>query len=176
MLCDECGKREATVHIMQIGPDGRTEKNLCAVCAEKIGKWICEPLQLNQGLAANEFLQNIFTGPRENKATDEEMELMCPACGMRYVDFQKEGMMGCPKCYTAFQKQLEPMLRRMHGLSIHNGRYPNNISSREEEISIVELRARLQQAIEKEEYEKAAEYRDLLKELEQIEKEARHGE
>ncbi len=176
MLCDECGKREATVHIMQIGPDGRTEKNLCAVCAEKIGKWICEPLQLNQGLATNEFLQNIFTGPRENNITAEETDLSCPFCGMRYVDFKKEGMMGCPKCYTAFQKQLEPILRRMHGLSIHNGRFPNMRSSREPGNSIVELRARLQEAIEKEEYEKAAEYRDLLKDMEYREKEGRHGE
>lgn len=26
MLCDDCGRNEATVHIVQIGPDGRVEK------------------------------------------------------------------------------------------------------------------------------------------------------
>ena len=32
MLCDDCGRNEATVHIVQIGPDGRVEKNLCQKC------------------------------------------------------------------------------------------------------------------------------------------------
>lgn len=176
MLCDECGKREATVHIMQIGPDGRTEKKLCTVCAEKIGKWVCEPIQFNQGIVANEFLQNIFRGTEEKKPTEEETELVCPECGMRYVDFQKEGMLGCPKCYVAFQKQLEPMLRRMHGLSIHNGKLPRTNSGGESGTGVLELRARLQEAIENEEYEKAAEYRDLLRDIERREREGRHGE
>ena len=29
MICDDCGKKEAVVHIVQIGPNGRVEKNLC---------------------------------------------------------------------------------------------------------------------------------------------------
>ncbi len=33
MLCEECGKNEAHVHIVQVGPDGRIEKNLCEECA-----------------------------------------------------------------------------------------------------------------------------------------------
>ena len=35
MLCDDCGKNEAHVHIVQVGPDGRVEKNLCEQCALK---------------------------------------------------------------------------------------------------------------------------------------------
>ena len=37
MLCEECGKREAHVHLVQVGPNGRTEKNLCEECAARYG-------------------------------------------------------------------------------------------------------------------------------------------
>ena len=37
MLCDDCGRNEAVVHITQIGPDGRIEKNLCEKCAAAYG-------------------------------------------------------------------------------------------------------------------------------------------
>ena len=51
MLCDDCGRREAVVHITQIGPDGRTEKNLCEECAAGYGDF-CDQLQGNDyGLA-----------------------------------------------------------------------------------------------------------------------------
>ena len=179
MLCDECGKKEATVHIMQIGPDGRMERNLCEEYAAGFGKWLYEPMQDKKDVTANEFLQNIFRGTQGRKQEIDETELSCPYCGMRYEDFQKVGILGCPQCYTAFRKQLEPILRRVHGLSIHNGKLPyqHACGTMELQHEIVRLRAKLQQAIEQEAYEQAAEYRDLLRELEQREKEEhRHGE
>lgn len=179
MLCDECGKREATVHIMQIGTNGRMERNLCEVCAGNFTKWVGEPLQGKKDVAANEFMQNIFRGTQERKQTATDEGLSCPYCGMLYADFQKEGILGCPQCYTVFQKQLEPILRRMHGLSIHNGKIPyqHPQDSLNLQYEIVQLRAKLQEAVEQEAYEKAAEYRDILKEMEQKKREAdSHGE
>jgi len=175
MLCDECGKREAIVHIMQIGPDGRMERNLCEQCAGGIEKWIGEPLQGRKDVAANEFLQNIFRGTQEQKPAEEEPVLSCPYCGMSYADFQKNGKLGCPQCYTVYRKQLEPILRRVHGLSIHNGKIPSEHrqSTVEFQHEIVQLRAKLQKAVEQEEYEKAAEYRDILKAMEQRRREER---
>ena len=179
MLCDECGKKEATVHIMQIGPDGRMERNLCEECAASFGKWLYEPLLNQKDVTANEFFQNIFRGTQEQKQETNENDLLCPSCGMRYEEFQKVGILGCPQCYGAFRKQLEPILRRVHGLSIHNGKIPNRpaCDTMELQREILRLRAKLQQAIEQEAYELAAEYRDRLRELEQQEKEVhRHGE
>lgn len=177
MLCDECGKREASVHIMQIGPDGRTERNLCEQCAGGIEKWLGEPLR-GKHVAANEFLQNIFRGAEAKQSAAEEPTLSCPYCGMGYEDFRKAGMLGCPQCYTVFQKQLEPILRRVHGLSVHNGRIPDvhRYDNPDGWNEVVKLRAKLQEAIEREAYEEAAEYRDRLRELERGGKEERHGE
>ena len=42
MLCDDCGRREAVVHIVQIGPEGRKEKNLCEKCAAGYGEFMPE--------------------------------------------------------------------------------------------------------------------------------------
>ena len=29
MVCEECGRNDAIVHSVQIGPDGRSEKHIC---------------------------------------------------------------------------------------------------------------------------------------------------
>ncbi len=178
MLCDECGKREATVHIMQIGPDGRMERNLCEHCAGGIEKWLGEPLEEKKDVSAGEFLQNVFRGTQTGKPAAEAPILACPSCGMEYSEFQKEGMLGCPQCYQVFRTQLEPILRRVHGLSIHNGKVPPDRQSdtMRRQHELVRLREKLQQAVDREAYEEAARYRDLLREMEGREREAGHGE
>lgn len=42
MLCEDCGRNRAVVHITQIGPDGKIEKNLCERCAAKYGEFLME--------------------------------------------------------------------------------------------------------------------------------------
>ena len=37
MICEECGRNDAIVHIVQIGPGGRSEKNICMSCAARYG-------------------------------------------------------------------------------------------------------------------------------------------
>ena len=37
MICEECGRNEAIVHIVQIGPGGKSEKNICMSCAARYG-------------------------------------------------------------------------------------------------------------------------------------------
>lgn len=49
MLCEDCGKHEAHVHIVQVGPDGRIEKNLCEECALR-------------------YSGSIFGGPKKQKS------------------------------------------------------------------------------------------------------------
>ena len=164
MICDDCGKKEAVVHIVQIGPNGRVEKNLCEDCAQKYGNTMFAPQE--RAMSVNDFLKGVFSNtprPREED-TPEAEELVCPNCGMRYRDFQQTGKIGC---YDTFRAQLEPLLRRIHGSSVHSGKIPHRTGGRLETKHEIEvLRAALKDAVAKEAYEQAAEYRDQIRALE----------
>lgn len=56
MLCDDCGRNEAVVHITQIGPDGKVEKNLCEHCAANYGEFLAHP-QERRHVAMDDFLK-----------------------------------------------------------------------------------------------------------------------
>ena len=82
MICDDCGKKEAVVHIVQIGPNGRVEKNLCEDCAQKYGNTMFAPQE--RAMSVNDFLKGVFSNtprPREED-TPEAEELGWPNCGI----------------------------------------------------------------------------------------------
>jgi len=93
--------------------------------------------------------------------------LKCEKCGMTIEEFQKTGKLGCSNCYTTFDEKLSPLIRRLQGSVEHNGKVPgrlsNNMSVTKE---ITKLKELLNRAVEREEYEKAAEIRDQIKSLE----------
>lgn len=169
MLCDDCGKKEAVVHIVQIGPNGRVEKNLCEDCAQKYGSTMFDHQQ-ESPMSVNDFLKGVFSNPPQ-KAREEApqgAELVCPNCGMSYRDFQQTGKIGCSVCYATFRRQLEPLLRRIHGSSTHSGKIPHRSGGTLELKHKIEvLRARQQEAVQQENYELAAECRDRIRALEQ---------
>ena len=167
MLCDDCKKNEACVHITQISPEGKIDKNLCKSCAARYGDLIAHQ---TKNLSVNDFLKGIFSNTPSNQAEVKNAaltELVCPNCGMTYQDFMHTGKIGCSVCYSAFQQQMEPLLRRIHGSSTHHGKIPHRSGSVLETRHEIEfLRHNLQECVVKEEYEKAAEYRDRIRALE----------
>lgn len=176
MLCDDCGKNEAHIHIVQIGPDGRTEKNLCEQCAAHYGDNIFAPRRSD--VSFNDFLKGVFGGSAEEREAEPEDQsaASCPNCGMSYHDFRQTGKIGCSVCYDTFRPQLEPLLRRIHGSSTHSGKIPRRSGGAlEVKQEIALLRASLQKAVAQEEYEKAAEFRDRIRELEKVLQEREGG-
>lgn len=159
MLCENCGRREATVHIVQIGPDGRHEENLCEKCAAAYG---VEPSTNSHREAVTDFLRSVF-----HSSEEQTQAQVCPVCGMTLQDLQKTGKIGCASCYDFFRPQLDSILRRIHGSSPHVGKFPQRSGVKlEAEAAIENLRAKLQEAIRLEEYENAATYRDEIREWE----------
>ncbi len=101
--------------------------------------------------------------------TDEERVglVQCPRCGLQYSSFKETGRLGCSECYTAFQFQLRPLLRRIHGDTRHRGKTPAHGSAgAERSRQIQRLHDDLQRAVEREEFEKAAQVRDEIRKLE----------
>lgn len=167
MICDECGKREATVRFEQVVNGKRTVTNLCSDCAQKKGimnVFLQPSFTINSLLSA--LLGSQVKGMPALDAGAEEKR--CPVCGMTYRDFARAGMLGCSRCYETFQDRLDPLLRRIHGSDKHVGKAPAKASgSAKLRRELDGLKKDLSAAVAREEFERAAELRDKIKGLEQ---------
>ena len=113
----------------------------------------------------DDFLQGMFSNAQPK---EQAHETTCPNCGMSYNDFLETGKIGCSVCYDTFRSQLEPVLRRIHGSSTHTGKIPHRSGGNLElKHEMMQLKENLKAAVEHEEYEKAAVYRDKIHALEQ---------
>ena len=112
----------------------------------------------------SDFLGGLTGSGKERPRT---VVLKCPACGMNYEEFRKKGRLGCDRCYLTFRKQLVPLLKKIHSATRHTGKIPLSIDKKISlATKIKELNARLQRAIELEEFEEAAWLRDEIKKTE----------
>ena len=162
MKCENCGKNEASVHFTQIRDQKKIEMHLCKECAKSKG--FHNPLE-DMPFPLAEFLTSMVK-PGEAKS-DPIARLVCSECGMRFVDFSRVGRFGCGHCYTAFRAPLEDLFRKIHGATRHRGRTaPRHADSTKSMVEEeVRLKEELRRAIEREEFELAAELRDRLKHL-----------
>lgn len=169
MICDICGKKEATVHLTEIINGKVTELHLCEECARKKGA------QMEQHFGIADLLAGLadLSSGLEMK---EEIGLKCENCGMTYHDFKRVGKFGCSECYEAFRKNVPSLLKRIHGSTKYIGNPPRTQEHEQIRGEVQELKRQLQQAIEREEYEKAAEIRDRIKEIEKAKGKERKDE
>jgi protein arginine kinase activator len=160
MLCDICHKKEATVHLTEIIDDQVTELHLCEECARKKGAQMEQHFELADLLAGLADFGSKLT-------SKEEAAMKCPNCGMSFADFKKTGRLGCSECYTAFKKNLLPLLKRIHGSTQHVGKSPVKAPKQVKKMSeLQELKTKLEQAVKLEQFEEAAKLRDKIKALE----------
>ena len=93
---------------------------------------------------------------------------------MTYEDFRKVGRLGCAECYVTFRRNLASLLKRIHGSPHHLGKTPAGlVKPQKAKTELAELKRQLGKAIELEEFEKAAQVRDQIREIEQQEQRAR---
>lgn len=155
--------REANVHYTQIINGNKVEMYLCSQCAEEKGKFTFSP-QLTLGSLLWGFG---LGGGDDYPGIGQQPVLRCSVCGMSFDDFRRLGKLGCPNCYSVFRDNLEPILRRLHGGIEHTGKVPGNLADEIKTSNEIErLKAELAAAIENEQYEKAAELRDRIRDLE----------
>jgi len=159
MLCQECNKREASVHLTQIINNEKTVLSLCKECAAKKG--FHSPLD-NVPFPLSEILSGLIQ-QQYSMSKEPPVDLTCPKCGLSFDGFIRQGRFGCGECYRAFRGRLEPIMRKIHGSSLHKGKLP--VSGGDAQIPIKEeerLESELKKAIEAEEFERAADLRDKL--------------
>jgi protein arginine kinase activator len=82
------------------------------------------------------------------------------------MEFRAAGRLGCPHDYEMFRTGLEPLLQRIHRAIRHRGKTPTRILPPEALAETVELRRRMQTAVDAEHYEEASRLQALLRQKE----------
>ena len=117
MLCDNCGKITATVHLTEIVDSQMTELHLCEECARK------KSAEMEQQFGLSDLLAGMADFEKPVKEAEGSVSVKCSNCGLTYADFKKMGRLGCAECYTSFKKLLAPLLKRIHGSNQHIGKF-----------------------------------------------------
>lgn len=163
MLCDECMKNNATIHLTTFVNGQVKTVHLCPQCAAKRNKPVVMP-----GFSFNDLLSAFY----ENEETEE---VACDVCGTTLASFQKTGKLGCAQCYKVFESSIMPVLKGIHMNEKHTGKRPGErvVFDMEKESAAEgrkeELKRELRAAISTENFEEAARLRD---EIALLEKEA----
>ena len=148
MLCEKCGKNNATIVYTQIINGKKSTLNICSACAAQ------------ESIFEN-FGSLLSFSPREEFNTR-----VCPVCSTSLVEFTKKGRVGCGECYRTFRKNAESMLKKIHGTSEHINKIKVEEKTEEPKSEIRIMREELTKAIECENFEEAARLRDKIREME----------
>jgi len=163
MLCQECQKKNAVVHLTEIVNEETTEYHLCQECAQKK-----EGYDMFEPLSINDILASFLNADKSGVLTEKRDARKCKSCGIDYNDFKKSGRLGCGYCYISFRPQLLSVIKRVQGGIQHSGKITRRIAGNVRvQKKIEQLRERLRKAIEAEEYEQAAGLRDEIRNAEQ---------
>lgn len=162
MNCDICHKREAVIFVEQVSNDNKKKKiNLCMECAVSHGiNSDTESFQTN--------LSNLF---RELAESARKLELegnkMCPVCGTSLSEIRKNSHTGCPECYAIFKEPIQELLKDRGITGNYTGSMPARLASFHSVLNYrIMLQNKLNDAVAREDFEKAALYRDYLHALE----------
>jgi protein arginine kinase activator len=154
MMCQHC-RDEATVHLTESVNGQLRQVHLCADCARRAD---LASNDATPDLGLDLVVQALIKA-HVGELVGELAHARCPDCGLKFMEFRALGLLGCPRDYEAFRRGLLPLLRRSHGATRHVGKVPR----RRVVASKLPLRARLREAVAREDYEEAARLRDMLR-------------
>lgn len=163
--CKHCEK-PATFHITELTePDGPSMLHFCEEHARVY-------LSQESTEAPANALAGMLAKQLKLEQTAEELAELdrktCPMCGITFAEFRQAGRLGCAYDYVCFQEDLEPLLTNIHGTKTHRGKRPTrSMGSPDRQHELIQLRREMQEAIGTEDYEKAGELRDKIREIEE---------
>ncbi|HET6764434.1 MAG TPA: UvrB/UvrC motif-containing protein [Longimicrobiaceae bacterium] len=162
MNCDDCGKKEAAIHLTQIVNNEMSTHHLCEACAAAKG------LETGNATPATAPLADFLAQMGKAGGSATASTVACPGCGLTLADFKRTGRLGCSKCWKHFDGSLRGLLRKLHGATQHVGKVylPPDPTEMDRTARIVSLRRSLQRAVDEEDFERAASLRDQIRRLE----------
>ncbi|MCI8466407.1 MAG: excinuclease ABC subunit B [Lachnospiraceae bacterium] len=177
MLCEKCKIREANIRYTEVVGGVKTEYNLCSHCAREMDFGHYSAV-FDTDYPIGKLLADLFgldTDSQESNEFDMN-QVVCPTCHTAYSDFMKDSRFGCPDCYRIFDLLMSENIKKVQGNDTHTGKKPlyaqggEQAGTKEDEeaklLKTIELLdSRLKEAVQEEEYEAAARYRDEIREL-----------
>lgn len=140
-----------------------SELALCESCARAKGLFDPQSLTFAEKFFPEEFKQRVdklvreLTGNAETvsePAPPMSMFNRCPVCGFSVDNYRNTGHLGCPDCYKVFARELDP-----------TAEIEDEPETEAPALTRARLQKELQQAIERENYERAAQLRDQINAL-----------
>lgn len=159
MLCDNCLKNNASVHMTTFVNGQVKTVHLCAQCASKKKAAVVMPW-----FSFNDFMSTFY---EEAGAQGQQ----CEVCGTTLESFKKDGKLGCVNCYKVFEDSIAPAIKGIHMSMTHMGKRPGERvevhpgKEREEDERLnrkEQLKTELKEAVAVENFEEAARLRDEI--------------
>lgn len=176
MICKRCGKNNAEIYYKQTVNGHTDEYALCTECAEQLKKE--GKININMPFSFDNFgfglsnegmygLKELFGFPFDSKYSKLTEKKRCTLCSSTFDELVANGKVGCAKCYEVFSDELKNSIERIHGKTEYAGKnIAKNKTNNEANDNLSSLRDELSAAIESQEFEKAAELRDKIREIE----------
>lgn len=180
MLCERCKIREANIRYTEVVNGMKTEHNFCSQCAKEMDFGHYSAI-FDGDFPLGKLLSGLL-GIEDNPQKQEKFNhIVCPTCGTSYEEFITDSKFGCQDCYGVFGLLIDDSIKQLQGTDTHTGKRPryqsgHGIEEQHQEIGVLDetdgveeelkvLDAKLKEALKKEEYELAAQYRDQIKGL-----------
>jgi protein arginine kinase activator len=168
--CQKCGIREATAHLIKIAFGRREELFLCNECLEVEKNSANFEASIDQntlnflsGMLANAFFA---PGSLSRNPPFQIPNISCTNCGETTEEFLKTGCVGCENCYNTFKQPLLIVLKKFHGHATHAGKIPTRLGSEiRMKKQLESLNAEMAEAVKTQNFEHAAEIRDVIREI-----------
>jgi protein arginine kinase activator len=162
LKCQKCDK-QATFHITDLIDGKPKELHLCEECAQKFlapsEEDAAEVMPAMAGLLA----QHLAVGETADQLARLDQR-KCPVCSITFLEFRKQGRLGCPHDYEFFSQELEPLLLNIHDQTHHIGKVPKRCpQGADQQTQLIRLRREMKEAISSENYEKASQLRDEIR-------------
>lgn len=153
MPCFFCGSHEDSISL-RIRRNGKKQTiSLCSLCAAERGI-LQEKTELHIDL--DDLLRAMEDDPMDKESSN------CPSCGMSRETIMLTGLCACPECYNFFREDL--LLLREEAES-HPGIMEKLVKQQKIQSLLKSLKRELNQFVELEDYEGAADMRDRISRL-----------
>ena len=168
MKCSVCKNNNAVIHIREYTDIGVRKINLCLECALKRG---LNTAVDNIDLLLADIIKKVLNISSNNnksgkRSVKSSVSLICPSCGTTLHDFSKELKVGCPVCYTVFEKIIDLVIYNNNNSLSYLGELPEDIKKVTLQRSkLRNLKLELKKSLDLEEYMKAAVIRDKINKL-----------
>lgn len=167
--------------LTQIVNGQMSELALCEECAKARGLFDPQSLTFAEKFFPEEFKKQVDKIVRELAGGDAEklpaaaeaacdVITACPVCRFTLEDYRRTNRLGCPDCYTFLANELSSEQETQEAdANAPDAAEPAQQDSMQEPAprarkkSVKALEAELQRAVEREDYERAAELRDEIK-------------